>query len=126
MVKKNNIKRKKELSPIGIWSFILAIISLVILCIPSIVLPLGLGNVTFEIFIDKFTNYFLPWFVAIPICVYLVTMLLYALSREVNKQIKLRKTIKTSILCCLLPVLCFALAFIICYFANIEALFKIQ
>lgn len=126
MVKKNNIKRKKELSPIGIWSFILAIISLVILCIPSIVLPLGLGNVTFEIFIDKFTDYFLPWFVAIPICVYLVTMLLYALSREVNKQIKLRKTIKTSILCCLLPVLCFVLAFIICYFANIEALFKIQ
>ncbi len=126
MVKKNNIKRKKDLSPIGIWSFILAIISLVILCIPSIVLPLGLGNVTFRIFIDKFTNYFLPWFVAIPICVYLVTMLLYALSREADKQIKLQKTIKTSILCCLLPVFCFALAYIICYFANIEALFKIQ
>lgn len=109
---------KNELKPIGILSAIFAIASFLILCIPSVAIPLIIGNASLFSIIDHFTNFFLPIFAFVPIVVFVSYMLIYACSKEKNTSLRIQKANLNTFLCCLLPLLCFVIAYIACYFIG--------
>lgn len=109
---------KSELKPIGILSAIFAIASFLILCIPSVAIPLIIGNASFFGIIDHFVNFFLPIFAFVPIIVFLSYLLIYMCSKEKNASLRIQKANLNTFLCCLLPLLCFVIAYIAYYFIG--------
>ena len=115
-ISKGGKKSKRFFSTIGIWSFFLALLSLIILVIPAIVMPASLGNLDVQHIIDKIFYYFRPEFLAVPCVVYLFNCIVYGFLKEGNR-VKRANTI--TVICCIVPALLFVASYILFYFVHI-------
>lgn len=117
-------KHRNGFKPIGILAVVFALISFLILCIPTVVIPLAIGEVSVATILDRFNNYFLPIFAFVPIFIFFEYAFAYMLSKEKNDVIRIKKTSRLTFLCGLLPLLCFVAVYVLGYFfgANIVSL----
>lgn len=117
-------KHRNGFKPIGILAVVFALISFLILCIPTVVIPLAIGEVSVATILDRFNNYFLPIFAFVPIFIFFEYAFAYMLSKEKNDVMRIKKTNRLTFLCGLLPLLCFVAVYIFGYFfgANIVSL----
>lgn len=101
----------KSGSSVFILSFVNALISFVILLIPTIVIPLGIGTFEWQYIIDRFLTFFMPEFLFIPTVVFLFNVVAYtALGHDGARSAKL------TWLCVISPVIVFVAAYLIAYF----------
>lgn len=112
------IKRKKMrfFSSIGIWAFFLGLLSLVILSVPAIVIPASLGTFDLSHIYSRLLFYFLPEFVAIPFGIYLFDYLMYLCLRQGNR---VKRANIITVICGILPVILFVVAYITFYFIRL-------
>ena len=57
----------KSFSPIGLWAFFLGMLALAAMFVPAVVIPAVLGTFDWPHICEKFLEYFLPAFAAIPL-----------------------------------------------------------
>lgn len=113
------IKKKGVLSYNGIilWAFAFSLLSFVILCLPSVVLPAVLGTFSFAAVSERFLSYFNLYVVALPVYVFLLELVAYMALKKGNR-VKRANTI--TFLCGMLPILIFVLSCLLFYFVRIE------
>lgn len=125
--KQIRIKKKKLSGEIGIWAFIMALISGLILLIPSFVQIGTLGLDSFSAYINCVVDFIKPYYVVIPAVVYLIDIVSYFVLAIYNERKKtnineIKNANIITILCGLFPTLIYVLSYIIFYHLSIGSL----
>ena len=107
---------RRAVSAIGIWAFFMALLSLVVLCLPPVVISLALGAQDAAAMAERLFGYFIPALVLVPLAVYLLDLLAYVCLR---KGRRVRRANLITLLCGIAPTVCFAAAYIVCYFVAL-------
>ena len=94
----------------------MALLSLVVLCLPPVVISLALGAQDAAATAERLFGYFIPALVPVPLAVYLLDLLAYVCLR---KGRRVRRANLITLLCGIAPTVCFAAAYIVCYFVAL-------
>lgn len=103
----------RPFSPIGLWAFFLGMLALAAMFVPAAVIPAVLGTFDWPHICEKFLEYFLPAFAAIPLAVFALDVIAYFCFKEGNRVLRANVA---ALLCGVLPALLFSVGYIVCYF----------
>ena len=103
----------RRLSPIALTAFFQALISFVFLCVPVAVAALAADSVTMGSAMNVFTEFFEPVFVIFPLIAFCADIAIYFGLKSGNR---LARANKITFLCCVLPMLCLSIGWLIAYF----------
>ena len=126
---------KSQASPSGIWAFWLSVLSGILLILPAIVQAAALGQFDITHIIQRTFAFLKPEFVFIPLYVYMLNIVSYALSEILSRGKKAniksnstKRAVIITLLCGILPVFIFVLSYLGFYFLdlNIEIPFLTQ
>jgi len=113
-------RKSKSSDGIGIWAFLMAALSAVVLLIPSFIQTLTLGLESFDGYIECVVDFIRPEFAFIPLGVYLLDVISYFVIKLVNavKKTNINETKNANLItliCGILPLLVFVLSFVLFY-----------
>lgn len=114
--------RKKKYKGILIWASLFSFLSMLILSLPSIIIPIGIGAFDIAHIKEKFLYFFIPEFFAIPLIIFGLKILLSLIIKKGN-QVKRANIIV--FICGILPVFCMVVSYIVCYFINVPTFLNI-
>ena len=103
----------KSFSPIGLWGFFLGMLAMAAMLVPAAVIPAVLGTFDWLHICEKFLEYFLPAFAAIPLGVFAFDVIAYFCFKEGNR---VRRANVAALMCGVLPAFFFSVGYILCYF----------
>ncbi len=116
-VTKVKAHNQAQMKPFAIWAFCLSILSSVLLILPAIIQVIAFGTFDFTLVIERIVSYVAPGFVFIPLYVFALNVASYLLLKEGNRA---KRANIITLLCGVLPVLMFALGYLIFYFWGIH------
>lgn len=115
------IDRKEKMlskrSHIFLWSFLLSLLSLILIAVPPFVQALVTGPFSFTAFLDRVISFVELWYLALPLAVIALNTVFFLIKRDTGKANKVTAC------CILLPMLCFVIAFLLFYFIRLDVSF---
>lgn len=121
-IKKHKRKGRLPYCGIFIWAFAFSLISMLILSLPSIIVPAGLGTLDATHILEKFIYFFKPYLFALPVYVFLLELIGYFGFKH-GKRLKRANII--TILCGILPIVMFTISCILFYYIRIDLPFSL-
>lgn len=121
-IKGHKIKCTQSYCGVFIWAFAFSLLSMLILSFPAIIYPASLGTFDFAHILGKFQYYFKTYLFALPIYVFLLEVVSYFVLKRGNK---LKRASIITILCGIIPIVCFTLSCILFYFIRIDLPFNL-
>ena len=117
-------RKSTSASSIGIWAFLMSLLSAIVLLIPSFIQSLTLEIGSIEEYIDCVVDFIRPEFMFIPLGVYLMDVISYFVIKIVNavKKTNINETKNANLItliCGILPLLVFVLSFALFYHLSI-------
>ncbi len=112
------IDRKEKMlnrrSHIFLWSFLLSVLSVVLIAVPPFVQALVTGSFGFESFFERVISFVELWYLALPLAAIALNTIFFLIKRDAGKANKVTAC------CILLPMLCFVIAFLLFYFIRLD------
>lgn len=112
--------RAPTFSSIAVWAAVYTIVSILLLFLPAFVMCASLNTFSFAVFVEKLKYYMHPLFTLVPLYVFLLDIAVYAALKNDKTVKRVHRANKVTFLCGILPVIAFALGYILLWFLPLQ------
>lgn len=108
-------KTFKKPKGIILWAVMFGLVSVLLLFVPPVIISASVGD-----FVQRFLNFFEPWYVLIPVYTFTVCIVSYLLCKKGDR---IAVAAKMTSLLGVLPVACYVLSYMLFYFIRVSLIF---